>query len=117
MSKMLTLILVLIGTMSPAGEFLTTTTGYCNEGARGCRICCGKWAKYNRTASRSRPDASRTCAAPRWVPFGTRVWIEGVGWRVVEDRLNRKYEGRWEVFFATHKEAKKFGKRKLEVRL
>jgi 3D (Asp-Asp-Asp) domain-containing protein len=45
------------------------------------------------------------------------VWIEGVGWRVVQDRLNRKYEGRWEVFFSTHREAKQFGKRKLQIKL
>jgi 3D (Asp-Asp-Asp) domain-containing protein len=108
------LLAMLLAASAPAREVIAT--GYCNEGATGCRRCCGKWARFNRTASGNRPVAGITAAGPRWVPFGTRVWIEGVGWRVVQDRLNRKYEGRWEVFFSTHREAKQFGKRKLQIK-
>ena len=39
-----------------------------------------------RTASGTRPTAGRTIAMHSSVPFGTHVWIAGVGWRIVEDR-------------------------------
>jgi len=38
------------------------------------------------TASGSRTTIGRTVAADPSVPFGTKVWVEGYGWRVVEDR-------------------------------
>lgn len=90
-------------------------TAYCNEGPNGCAICCGKWAKLNRTASGHRPTPGVTCAAPRRIPFGTRLQIEGLGVRVVQDRLSRKFDHRIDVFFRTHQEAKRFGKRTLKV--
>lgn len=43
-------------------------------------------------ASGSRPVAGRTCAAPRSVPLGTRLYIEGVGDRTVTDRTARCVE-------------------------
>jgi 3D (Asp-Asp-Asp) domain-containing protein len=92
-------------------------TAYCNEGPNGCAICCGKWAKLNRTASGHRPTPGVTCAAPRRIPFGTRLWIEGVGVRVVQDRLSPKFDSRIDVFFASHSEARRFGKRTLKVRV
>ena len=63
------------------------------------------------------PKPGITVAGPRSIPFGTRVWIEGVGVRVVQDRLARKYDGRFDVFFASHKEALRFGKRSLKVKV
>ena len=86
-----------------------TVTAYCP-----CKVCCGQWAG-GPTASGKMPVAGITVAGPRSIPFGTRVWIEGVGERVVQDRLARKYDGRFDVFFASHKEALRFGKRQLKV--
>jgi len=40
----------------------------------------------NTTASGAPVTIGRTVAADPSIPFGTRVWIEGYGWRVVEDR-------------------------------
>ena len=89
---------------------LVTVTAYCP-----CAKCCGKWAG-GRTADGHMPAPGVTCAASRSVPFGTRLLIPGVGWRTVQDRLARRFDGRVDVLFATHAEAVRFGKQKLEVR-
>lgn len=90
-------------------------TAFCNNFGKGCTKCCGKWAKYNKTASGNKPRQGVTCAAPRHLPFGTKINIPGVGTRIVEDRLHQSHEGRIDVYFNSHKEAKKFGLRKLPV--
>ena len=90
---------------------LYTVTAYCP-----CTVCCGKWSG-GPTASGKMPVAGVTIAGPRSIPFGTRVWIEGVGERVVQDRLARKYDSRFDVYFADHTEALRFGKRTLKVRI
>ena len=94
----------------PATE-IYTVTAYCP-----CKVCCGQWSG-GPTASGKMPKAGVTVAGPRRIPFGTRVWIEGVGERVVQDRLARKYDGRFDLYFSSHKEALRFGKRTLQVRI
>lgn len=79
-------------------------SAYCS-----CRLCCG--VSNQPTASGTWPKEGRTIAAPPGVPFGTRVWIRGIGVRIVEDRVN--YQGRWDLFINNHKRAKKFGLRQL----
>lgn len=90
---------------------------YCNEG-RDCRICCGRWAPHNRTASGVRPRRWRT-AACNWLPFGARVYLPGFGWRVVEDRMSARYSRRLDVFVGhdpgAHRRARRLGLRKLTV--
>ena len=44
------------------------------------------------------PTAHHTIAAPRSIPLGTRVHVEGFGDYVVEDRTNIRYDGRWDIF-------------------
>jgi 3D (Asp-Asp-Asp) domain-containing protein len=87
-----------------------------------------------RTASgyRLKPDGSdsgRICAAPRNYPFGTRFDIPGIGVVVAEDRGGSiKAAGdtvagkilvsdRLDVLFKTHREAKEFGVKYLEVKV
>lgn len=65
---------------SYAGEF--KLTGYCN-----CSKCCGKWAN-GKTASGTYPAEGRTVAAPKQYPLGTKLYIEGLGEYIVEDRGN-----------------------------
>ena len=50
-----------------------------------CSKCCGKWSG-GPTASGAMPQEGHTVAAD-WsvLPAGTEIYIEGVGWRVVED--------------------------------
>lgn len=49
-----------------------------------CAECCGK--SDGITASGTQATVGRTCAASKDLPFGTRLYIEGIGERVVEDR-------------------------------
>jgi 3D (Asp-Asp-Asp) domain-containing protein len=87
-------------------------TAYC-----GCEKCCGKWAKYNKTADGHIPKEGVTCAASRKIKFGTKLKIEGVGIRIVQDRLAIKYDNRIDIYFSSHKRALEFGKKKLKVEI
>lgn len=49
-----------------------------------CMSCCGKTDGI--TASMTKATVGRTIAAPKEIPFGTIMFIEGIGERVVEDR-------------------------------
>ena len=49
-----------------------------------CSRCCGK--SDGITASGTQATVGRTCAAPASIPFGTVLYIDGIGERVVEDR-------------------------------
>ena len=81
-------------------------TAYCH-----CALCCGEAGMP--TASGVMPRPGITIAAPRRLPFGTRVYIHGLGWRTVQDRTHRRYDGRLDVFVRNHNAAKKFGKKRL----
>lgn len=87
-----------------------TVSFYCS-----CPVCCGQWSVLNRTASGTVPRPGRTVAAPRGVPFGTRIYIAGIGWRVAEDRTAPQYDGRFDVFVSNHSEAKRLGLRKASI--
>ena len=101
---MLALILALSLAAQAAEPARTVTvTAYC-----ACKICCGKNAK-GITAAGTRPMQGRTVAAPRTIPLGTRIHIEGIGWRTVEDRTARRYDGRVDIYFASHKDALNWG--------
>lgn len=73
------------------------------------------------TASGARLERFVTVAAPRDVPFGTVVSIEGIGQRVVMDRTSPRFEGRWDVFVGddrkAHERAKRLGitRRKITI--
>lgn len=50
-----------------------------------CSQCCGKWAG-GPTASGVYPTANHTVACGKNIPFGTVIYIEGLGYYVCEDR-------------------------------
>lgn len=83
-------------------------TAYC-----ACTLCCGKWSG-GPTASGKMPMQGITVAAPRSIPFGTRVIIDGKTY-TVQDRLAKKYDSRFDIYFNDHKQALKFGKQKHNV--
>ena len=87
-----------------------TVTAYCP-----CAICCGVMGGTGITASGKPARQGVTVAASRKIPMGTRLRIEGVGVRVVQDRLATRYDDRVDVFFSSHAEAQRFGKRLLKV--
>lgn len=69
------------------------------------------------TANSHIPLTYHTIAAPRCIPLGTVVFVEGIGERIVEDRTARKYDGRWDLFVGSESEARKFGKQKHNIRI
>lgn len=81
-------------------------TAYCH-----CVACCG--IAEGLTASDVLPVPGITVAAPRAIPFGTRVRItlkDGRSWVLVaQDRTHGRFDGRWDIFMPTHKEAVAFG--------
>lgn len=106
----LTILCLAVATMASAATKEFTVTAYC-----ACEKCCGKWSKYQKTASGVKPQEGVTCAAPRSIPFGTKLQIEGLGTRIVQDRLATKYDSRIDIYFNDHKKALQFGKRRLKV--
>ena len=87
----------------PITNIITATvTAYC-----ACKICCGPNAK-GVTANGQKPTPSHTIAAARTIPFGSTVII-GTNTFKVEDRLAKRYDSRFDIFMATHKEAKNYG--------
>lgn len=85
-------------------------TAYCT-----CRICCGVYSGGNRTASGTVPTTNRTIAVDtNDIPFGTRVVINGQIY-VAEDRGGAIKGKRIDMFFYTHKEALRWGRRTMEV--
>lgn len=93
-------------------------TFYCS-----CRICCGKNSD-GITASGYSLHIESKIAANNFLPFGTRVLIEGFGEYVICDRGSIKYFGRArdkvkhiDIYIPDHKEALSLGKqwRNVEV--
>lgn len=68
-------------TTEPVWEFIGT---YKITGYDICYRCCGKTDGI--TASGTYATAGRTVAAPYNLPFGTKLYIDGIGYRTVEDR-------------------------------
>jgi 3D (Asp-Asp-Asp) domain-containing protein len=54
--------------------------------------------------------------ASNFLPLGTKVKIEGYGNRVftVEDRMNKRYAKRIDIWFRHYNDAKQFGVRKIK---
>ena len=65
-----------------------------------CARCCGNTRGI--TASGTTATVGRTCAASKDIPFGTRLWIEGIGERVVEDRGGAVNGKKIDVLCADH---------------
>lgn len=76
-------------------------TAYCS-----CALCCGK--ANQPTASGKLPVQGTTIAAPRSIKLGTHVIINGHEY-IVQDRTAKRYDGRWDVYFNKHSDAKRFG--------
>ena len=114
------LVLLIITTTCYANEkaYIGELTAYCP-----CIKCCGTFDGKVRgqTASGVMAKPSHTLAAPREIPFGTKVmavFINGtmIEIGVVEDRGGAiTKEGnkiKIDIYFDTHKEALEFGRKK-----
>ena len=115
----------------PRDKSLVLVTGYCN-----CEQCCGwkrSWFGFGRPVYTYGPmkgqpkEVGRTArgtvakkgtvaADPNVFPFGTRLAIPGYGTGVVED-VGGSIKGRHvDVWFPTHEEARRWGRRELAVK-
>lgn len=81
-------------------------TAYC-----ACKICCGSNAR-GITASGQKPIQGITVAAS--LPFGSSVVIQGHTYKV-QDRLSKRFDKRFDIFFNSHKDALKWGKTNVSV--
>jgi len=78
---------------------------------------CDKDPNITAVLTKVRPGivaVSSDLLAKGWT-FGRRVYIEGVGIFTIEDRMNRRWTERMDIFLYSKNDARKFGKRKLTV--
>src|SRR5882672_9892076 len=108
--RFLLFLLLTLSTHAAEITRLYTVTAYCH-----CAKCCGRAGQP--AANGKMPTAGVTAAGPRALPFGTRLFIEGVGERIVEDRQPKRFDDRIDIFMPDHETALKFGVRKLHVTL
>ena len=64
-------------------------------------------------------DRGEKHAAANFVPLGTILYIDKIGYVIVSDRMNRRYKNRVDIAFKKHEKVKalKFGKQKLMVKI
>ena len=67
-----------------------------------CVSCCGNTKGI--TASGTQATVGRTCAAGKDLPFGTVLYIDGIGYRTVEDRGGGVNGGHIDVLCNNHPE-------------
>lgn len=85
-------------------------TAYC-----ACTLCCGPNSPQP-TASGCWPREGITIAAPRSIPFGTKVKVADREY-IVQDRTAKRFDGRWDIYMNSHQAAKKFGKQKHTIHI
>lgn len=88
------------------------TTGYCT-----CSICCGKWAGGH-TASGTVPKAKHTLAVDAYnpiVPIGTKIVMNGITYKVEDTGNFARYGTDFDIYFSSHSDALKWGKRTVEA--
>ena len=57
-------------------------------------------------------------ADTKYYPFGTRMYVPGYGWGVVQDRGSAiKGPDRIDLYFESHQDALKWGRRRLQVKI
>lgn len=77
-------------------------TAYCP-----CEKCCGRFSD-GITASGVKAEGL-IIAAPKDIPFGTQMYIEGYGWGIVQDRGGAIKGKRLDLLFSTHNLALNWG--------
>lgn len=64
------------------------------------------------------PHDGTIAADTTYYPFGTRMYVPGYGWGVVEDRGGAiKGPDRLDLFFESHQQALNWGRQRLQVRI
>lgn len=80
-----------------------------------CETCCGQWSG-GPTASGVMPEEGRTVAAD-WdvLPAGTEIYIDGIGWRTVEDTGSGITGNKLDLYMDSHQDALEWGVQEIEV--
>ena len=109
-------------------EYVLEVTGYCS-----CGECCGyrrnwlgrpvissgpqrgKPKKIGLTASGVRARSGTIAADTALFPFGTVMYVPGYGYGRVEDRGGAIRGHRIDLYFATHRQAMEWGRKKKRV--
>lgn len=96
-------------------RYLTVeATGYAPLDPRAVKGICYSGNRHI-TASGARTKPGVTVAAPKHIPFGTKVFIPGHGLRVVEDRGGAIKAGKLDICFVRRVDALRFGRRNIEI--
>ena len=84
-------------------------TYYC-----ACKQCCGK--DNGITASGVKVQEGVTVAADTSIlPFGTRIYIKGIGWRTVQDRGGSIKGNRLDIYIPSHNDPMPYNVKNLDV--
>ena len=83
-------------------------TAYCP-----CVHCCGKTDGI--TASGVKAIEGVTVATDNSIPFGTKIYIDGVGERIVQDRGGAIKGNKIDLYFDSHEKALEFGRQTKQV--
>lgn len=84
-------------------------TYYC-----ACEQCCGKTNGI--TASGVKAKEGVTVAADTSkLPFGTRIYIKGIGWRTVQDRGGAIKGNRLDIYISSHNNPMPYNVQNLDV--
>lgn len=80
-----------------------------------CETCCGQWSG-GPTASGVLPEEGRTVAAD-WdvLPAGTEIYLDGIGWRTVEDTGSGINGNTLDLYMDSHQDALEWGVREIEI--
>ncbi len=112
--KVLLVLLLMTICYSDYVPYPMTATAYapmCPEAIAGWDYCCDPTV----TASGRRSQVGTSIAASRMLPFGTRVYIHGVGERVVHDRGSAIGIGKIDIMMDTKKEALRWGRQEVLI--
>jgi len=85
-------------------------TAYC-----GCEKCCGIYADGVTANGYKLQDGDKVIAAPKSIPFGTKIYVPGYGLATVKDRGGAITGSRLDVYFHTHEEALQWGRQNLTI--
>ena len=79
-----------------------------------CAYCCGQWSG-GPTASGTMPEEGRTVADWDVLPAGAEVYLEGIGWRTVEDTGAGITGDKLDLYMDSHEATLEFGVKEVEV--
>ncbi len=86
--------------------------------------CCGRWAEYGLTSTGD--DAwilDGLAADPRAIPYRTKVWMDGTGWREIDDTgaaMRQAWrKGRYlvDLRMNSYEKARQWGRREMTLHL